>query len=59
MGKFRRSIEHLQKQEGVRTIKHAHMLGFLDPDLPKRGGRTSAHEDAHVGAFVSTPDRNN
>jgi hypothetical protein len=36
MEKFRRSIEHLQKQEGVRTIKHAHMLGFLDPDLPKR-----------------------
>jgi hypothetical protein len=26
----------------VRTIKHAHMLGFLDGDLPKRGqpGRT-------------------
>ena len=41
MEKFRRSIEHLQKQEGVRTIKHAHMLGFLDPDLPKRGGRGS------------------
>ena len=40
MEKFRRSIETLQKQEGVRTIKHAHMLGFLDPDLPKRDGRT-------------------
>ena len=39
MEKFRRSIEHLQKQEDVRTIKHAHMLGFLDPDLPKRGKR--------------------
>ncbi len=36
MEKFRRGIEHLQKQEGVRTIKHAHMLGFLDPHLPKR-----------------------
>jgi fatty acid desaturase len=40
MEKFRRNIEHLQKQEGVRTIKHAHMLGFLDPDLPKRGQHT-------------------
>jgi hypothetical protein len=40
MEKFRRSIEHLQKQEGVRTIKHAHMLGFLDPHLPKRGQHT-------------------
>jgi hypothetical protein len=29
----------LQKQEGTRVIKHAHMLGFLDPDLPKRGER--------------------
>jgi hypothetical protein len=36
MEKFRRSIETLQKQAGVRTIKRAHMLGFLDPDLPKR-----------------------
>jgi len=41
MEKFHQSIEDLQKQEGVRTIKRAHMLGFLDPDLPKRG--------AHVG----------
>jgi len=39
MEKFRRSIEHLQKRDGVRTIKHAHMLGFLDPDLPKRSER--------------------
>src|SRR5213592_660279 len=37
MEKFRRKIVDLQKQEGVRTIKRAHMLGFLDPDLPKRG----------------------
>ena len=37
MEKFHQSIEGLQKQEGVRTIKRAHMLGFLDPDLPKRG----------------------
>ncbi len=36
MEKFHQSIEGLQKQEGVRTIKRAHMLGFLDPDLPKR-----------------------
>jgi len=36
MEKFRRNIVDLQKQEGVRTIRRAHMLGFLDPDLPKR-----------------------
>ena len=53
MEKFRRSIDDLQKREGVRTIKRAHMLGFLDPDLPKRGGRGSTREDARAGAFVS------
>jgi hypothetical protein len=37
MEAFRRQIAELQKQEGVRVIKRAHMLGFLDPDLPKRG----------------------
>jgi hypothetical protein len=37
MEAFRQSITDLQKQEGVRTIKRAHMLGFLDPNLPKRG----------------------
>ena len=42
MEQFKRNIEHLQKQEGVRVISHAHMLGFLDPDLPKRGGGTVA-----------------
>jgi fatty acid desaturase len=36
MEKFHAQIAELQKQEGVRVIKHAHMLGFLDPDLPKR-----------------------
>ena len=56
MEKFRRSIEDLQKQEGVRTIKRAHMLGFLDPDLPKGGGRNSAREDASVAAFVSNAE---
>ncbi len=39
---FRQSISELQKAEGVRTIKRAHMLGFLDPNLPKRG----LHADA-------------
>jgi hypothetical protein len=39
MEAFRKSITDLQKQEGVRTIKRAHMLGFLDPNLPKRGER--------------------
>jgi hypothetical protein len=37
MEKFRESIQALQKQEGVRVINRAHMLGFLDPNLPKRG----------------------
>jgi hypothetical protein len=37
MEKFREQVSQLQKQEGTRVIKHAHMLGFLDPDLPKRG----------------------
>jgi len=36
MESFRQSITELQKEEGVRTIKRAHMLGFLDPSLPKR-----------------------
>jgi hypothetical protein len=39
MEKFREQVGQLQKQEGTRVIKHAHMLGFLDPDLPKRGER--------------------
>jgi fatty acid desaturase len=44
MENFHQSVVDLQKQEGVRTIKRAHMLGFLDPDLPKRG----QHQDARV-----------
>jgi fatty acid desaturase len=36
MEKFQRQIAELQKREGVRVINHAHMLGFLDPNLPKR-----------------------
>jgi hypothetical protein len=37
MEQFQRQIAELQKQEGVRVINHAHMLGFLDPNLPERG----------------------
>jgi fatty acid desaturase len=37
MERFQQGIAELQKKENVRVIKHAHMLGFLDPDLPKRG----------------------
>jgi len=48
MEKFRRSIEQLQKQEGVRTIRRAHMLGFLDPDLPKRGEHGAKTERAEA-----------
>lgn len=39
MEAFHQQIAELQKAEGVRVINHAHMLGFLDPDLPKRGER--------------------
>jgi len=46
MEKFHQSIEEMQKQEGVRTIKRAHMLGFLDPDLPKRGERKDTKAEA-------------
>jgi hypothetical protein len=44
MEKFRRSIADLQKHEGVRVINHAHMLGFLDSNLPRRGERAVALE---------------
>ncbi len=36
---FQKQIADIQKAEGVRVIDHAHMLGFLDPTLPKRGER--------------------
>jgi fatty acid desaturase len=50
MEEFRQSVAEIQKKEGVRTIKRAHMLGFLDPDLPKRGERASAVEGAAPSA---------
>jgi len=46
----------LQKQEGTRVIKHAHMLGFLDPDLPKRGKGSATSKSAGVAAFVSNAE---
>jgi fatty acid desaturase len=46
MEKFHQSIADLQKHEGVRTIKRAHMLGFLDRDLPRRGVRERAQVEA-------------
>jgi hypothetical protein len=52
MEKFRRNIEHLQKQEGVRTIKHAHMLGFLDRDLPRRGGGDRAPQPENATSLA-------
>jgi hypothetical protein len=51
MEAFRQSITDLQKQEGVRTIRRAHMLGFLDPDLPKRGGRSDTLQGAAPSTF--------
>jgi fatty acid desaturase len=39
MEMFHQQIAELQKEEGSRVIRRAQMLGFLDPNLPKRGGR--------------------
>jgi fatty acid desaturase len=39
MEMFHQQIAELQREEGTRVIRRAHMLGFLDPDLPKRGNR--------------------
>jgi fatty acid desaturase len=39
MEAFQRQIAEIQRKEGVRVIEHAHMLGFLDSNLPKRRGR--------------------
>jgi fatty acid desaturase len=33
---FHQQIADLQTREGVRVIERAHMLGFLDPNLPPR-----------------------
>ncbi|MGI8957878.1 MAG: fatty acid desaturase family protein [Chthoniobacterales bacterium] len=38
MESFHQQIAELQQREGVRVIEHAHMLGFLDPNLPTRKG---------------------
>ena len=48
MEAYRQSITDLQKQEGVRVIKHAHMLGFLDPDLPSRKAGVRACQGGHA-----------
>jgi fatty acid desaturase len=40
MEAFQKQIAELQKKEGVRVIEHAHMLGFLDPNLPKRSAQS-------------------
>jgi hypothetical protein len=37
MEAFHAQIADLQKKEGVRVINRAHMLGFLDSSLPRRG----------------------
>ena len=56
MEAFRQSIAELQKEEGVRTIKRAHMFGFLDPDLPKRGeGGGSAAPRAMSEQMAASP----
>jgi fatty acid desaturase len=50
MEQFQRQIANLQKQEGVRVINHAHMLGFLDPNLPKRGTRVADQAPAQAAS---------
>ncbi len=42
MEAFHQGIAEMQRQEGVRVIDHAHMLGFLDPNLPPRRQTGSA-----------------
>jgi len=43
MSAFHEQIATMQRHQGTRVIRHAHMLGFLDPDLPKRAkGQTAA-----------------
>ena len=44
MEAFHAQIAEMQRRERVRVIEHAHMLGFLDPNLPKRGERSVAAE---------------
>ena len=46
MEQFQRQIAQLQKQEGVRVINHAHMLGFLDPNLPQRHRKSRGQSTA-------------
>lgn len=48
MEKFQHQIAEMQRREGVRVINHAHMLGFLDPNLPPR---------AKSGPTAATPAR--
>ncbi|MGC2354091.1 MAG: hypothetical protein WA496_11890, partial [Candidatus Udaeobacter sp.] len=57
MEKFRQSIADLQKQEGVRTIKRAHMLGFLDPDLPKRGTQRTLVRENLTADYTDKTDK--
>ncbi len=45
MEAFHEQIAGLQKEEGVRVLKHAHMLGFLDDSPPDR-----RHEAAPAGS---------
>jgi len=43
-------IREEQRKAGVRVIKPPHALGFLDPDLPKRGDSIPPREEAAAGA---------
>jgi len=55
MEDFHRQIADLQKEEGVRVISRAHMLGFLDPDLPKHGEGGSAAPRAMSEQMAASP----
>ena len=55
MEQFRQTIAEVQRQEGVRVINHAHMLGFLDRDLPKRGQGGASASRAMPEEMAATP----
>lgn len=46
MESFRQQIADLQKAEGTQVISRAHMLGFLDPNLPARGKQAGQATEA-------------
>ncbi len=50
MESFHQQIADLQRQENVRVINRAHMLGFLDPSLPPRTGNQPPAEPSAIAS---------